>query len=545
MSGSEVERLVAKALVQSLIKRFTLESSGNYTAILTEDELNALRMLADVEPTPGDKPRETPSAPRFGAPAIISASDLNFSCLDAKPDPEGDVLAIDFGTAFSKAAVWKDGAAEPTPLGLRDQVADISGLMLESYVYVTDGVLYFGPQAEAVFRAESAAGRKLFDSPKGELSVLKGSSLSHSAPAEIDPTGKLTRRDLLTLYLAYLAGATSAALEAEGCERHILRRYAIPVWEGDKLDNVSSVLRRELLDAQILADSLPMDVWRRGLAVEDAVRLMKTLRGGLTDERRMAATFIGDHVLEAAAAAAAVAERFSDHRPVALVLDVGAGTTDVGLYRFALPSQASSKIFPFQHGRGASQLAGNQLDQQIIRFIKQEAGVDPDSADGARVSQALVRDIRAHKVNLFDTGFVDIEELDGRRFLAEDFLNSKPAKDFQANLRKKITTILDPVGFARMDNPDGLYGVITGGGAQASIFREVLQAPFELTDGAARFERIDIEPQWLEVRRPELKPIFPQLAVSVGACSPDLPEERNAITDASAAPRRVAEVTYR
>src|SRR5690606_3507683 len=96
------------------------------------------------------------AAPRFGTPAVISGESLNFACLDEKSDPEGDILAVDFGTAFSKAAVWKDGAGEPTPLGLRDQVSDTSGLMLESYVYVTDGVLYFGPKAESVFRAENA-----------------------------------------------------------------------------------------------------------------------------------------------------------------------------------------------------------------------------------------------------------------------------------------------------------------------------------------------------------------------------------------------------
>lgn len=549
MSSDEVERIVAKALVRSIIQRLAPDANGNYIATLSASDVGALRVLCEIEETPVDQPAPAepapaPREPRFGMPALIDSTSLDLSCLEAQPDEDGDMLAIDFGTAFSKAALWKDGAPDPTPLPLRDQVSSTSGLMLDSYVYVTDGVLYFGPEAQGVFRRENAAGRRLFESPKGELSLLVGSGLQQAAPVEIDPTGKLTKRDLLTLYLAYLMGATSAAAEAMGADRHVLRRYAIPVWEQPKLQTISDVLRRELVDAQILADSLPIEAWRDGLRVDDAAPLIKQLRASVTDEKRMAAKFIREHALEAAAAAASVGERLSNRRPVALVLDVGAGTTDVGLYRFALP-ESGAKVFPFKNGGGASTFAGNVLDQQLIRFIKEQAGVDTSTSDGQRVDYALSRDVRDRKATLFSAGFVDVEELDGRRFKLEDFLGSAQARDFQDRLREKITGFIGQVGAARISNPDGLYGVITGGGANASIFCDLFDKPFKLDDGEVKFERLDVQPSWVAERRPEVAPIFPQLAVAVGACSPDMPQERNAISDASAAPVRRAEVTYR
>ncbi|MDB5432951.1 MAG: hypothetical protein JWP35_4067 [Caulobacter sp.] len=311
------------------------------------------------------------------------------------------------------------------------------------------------------------------------------------------------------------------------------------------LEWVSGLLRRELIDAQILADSLPMDAWARGLAVSEALAMLKRLRDVVSDDQRRTASFIEGHVLEAAAAAAAIGEHLTNRRPVALVMDVGAGTTDVGLYRFALPGDGPFKIFPFAHGRGASTYAGNTLDRMLISFIKNEAGVDDSSADGKRLTSALLRDIRDHKATLFAGGFVDIEELDGRRFSREQFLLSDQASSFKRGLKDKITGFIDQVGLDKMKNPDGLHGVITGGGANVSIFRELFSEPFKLHDGDAHFASLDVQPTWLVNHQPDIRPVFPQLAVSVGACSPDLPDEKNPITDASTAPVRVPETTYR
>lgn len=544
MSTSDVDRVVAKALVKSLLQRFSADGSGNYklNETISADEFNAIALLVGAEIVTDTKPKQPTH--RFGAPAIISSNDLELTCLDAGKG-EGDILAIDFGTAFSKAALWRKNADEPSPLDLLGQVSDRHFTMLESSVYITDGTLHFGPRAESVFRQENDPTRSLFSSPKQELSILAGSYLDQNAPVEVDPTSTLKKSDLLTLYLSYLTAATSSALEQAKVDRHTIRRYAMPVWEGDKLKTVSRVLRRQLVDAQILADSVPMDAWARGLSVADAERLLRKLRETVSDGQRDGADFIEGHVLEAAAAAAAIGEKLSNRRPVAMVMDVGAGTTDVGVYAFALPKNQKFKIFPFQGARGACRYAGNDLDSQLIQFIKERVGFDESSQDGKRMLTALYRDVREFKATMFSVGFADIEVLDGRRFERDEFVASKQASAFKSELKRKITGYLDEVGAERMRSPDGLHGVITGGGANASIFREIFDEPFKLADGDVKFAPLDVEPAWVPDYQPDIRPVFPQLAVSVGACSPDLPDERNPITDASTAPRRTAEISYR
>lgn len=152
---------------------------------------------------------------------------------------------------------------------------------------------------------------------------------------------------------------------------------------------------------------------------------------------------------------------------------------------------------------------------------------------------------RRHKALIFNTGFVDIEELGGQRFDRDEFLATESVKAFTANLRRQVTDLLNTVGRTNIEQPDGQFGVVTGGGANVSIFRELFDEPFALDDGPLKLKFMDASPEWLDNYTPDIRGIFPQLAVSIGASSPYLPNELRPITDASIAPRRVAHVEYR
>ena len=550
MSDDQMDHKSAQFVVRGLIKRFMPNANGNFDlqGPITSEDVEALQLLAGVVAT-GPIVRVvngTESTTRkFGEPIIVGSTKPDLASLDAREDADGDVVAVDFGTAFSKASLWSAKAKTPTPLDLAKQVTEISGNMLESSVYITEGVIYFGPKAEAIFRQEDAPTRALFDAPKQELSLLGGETLSQTVGQELDPTGTMTKRDLLTLYLAYFSATISAALEVEGVDRYTTRRFAVPVWKAEKLNTVSRVLKRRLVDAQIIADTLPFEAWKQGLSVSDAKRLLDELAGTITDQQRDDASFISRRVVEAAAAAAAIGEKLSDRRPVVMVMDVGAGTTDIGLYRFALPSGNDWKIAAFDACQGALNLAGRVLDDRLIEFIKARAGIDASSIDGQRVLWALRRDVRLHKALLFDVGFVDVEELGGQRFDRSAFLASDPVKAFSANLRRQVTSLLNEVGRSNIEQRDGQFAIVTGGGANVSIFRDLFNEPFDLADGALKLEFMDASPEWLDNYTPDIRGIFPQLAVSIGASSPYLPDELRPITDASIAPRRVAGVEYR
>ncbi len=550
MSDDRMDSKSAQFVVRSLIRRFTPNADGNFElqGPITPEDVEALRLLAGVtatETAPASPIAPTPLRRRFGDPVSVGSVKLDLSCLSAVPDEDGDIVAVDFGTAYSKSALWRAGSPVPTPLDLAAQVTETSSNLLDSSVYVTEGVLYFGPKADAIFRQEDSPARGLFDAPKQELSLLAGDALGQNVSPELDPTGTLTKRDLLTLYLAYFAATISSALEAENTDRHTLRRFAVPVWKAAKLNEVSRVLKRRLVDAQILADTLPFAVWKDGLAVADAKRLLEEIGSSITDKQRDEAEFISRRVVEAAAAAAAIGEKLSNRRPVVLVMDVGAGTTDIGLYRFALPSGDDWRIAAFESCQGALTLAGRDLDKRLLAFIRSSASIDETSSDGHRVMWALRRDIPRHKARLFNAGFVDIEELGGQRFDRDQFLASNSVKQFRDDLRRQVTDLMSEVGSAQMIQPDGQFGVVTGGGANVSIFQDLFDEPFVLSDGAIKLNFVDASPDWLDNYTPDIRGIFPQLAVSIGASSPYLPDEMRPITDASTAPPRVAGVTYR
>jgi hypothetical protein len=550
MSDDQMDHKSAQFVVRGLIKRFLPNADGNFDlqGPITSEDVEALRLLAGTTSQPTVRvvsTNTTQAARQFGDPVIVGSINPELASLDAHSPEDGDVVAVDFGTAFSKAALWPARSKTPKPLDLAAQVTDASGNMLESSVYITEGVIYFGPKAEAIFRQEDSPARALFDAPKQELSLLGGETLGQTVSPELDPTGTLTKRDLLTLYLAYFSATISAALEAEGAHRYTERRFAVPVWKAEKLATVTRVLKRRLVDAQVIADTLPFEAWKQGLAVADAKRLLDVIASTITDQKRDEVEFISRHVVEAAAAAAAIGERLSNRRPVVLVLDVGAGTTDVGLYRFALPGRGDWKVAAFEACQGALNLAGRVLDDRLIEFMKARAGIDPSSIDGQRVVWALRRDVRRHKALLFDAGFVDVEELGGHRFSRDEFLAADPVKDFTANLRRQVTGLLDGVGRQNIEQKDGQFAVVTGGGANVSIFRDLFNDSFDLTDGAVKLDFRDASPAWLDDYTPDIRGIFPQLAVSVGASSPYLPDELRPITDASVAPRRVAGINYR
>lgn len=108
MEKNEAELLIRSLLgrLKPVDSRFELPGGA-----LSAEDCAALKMLAGIEegdteeiPGPGGKPSK---------PAV----ELALDCLTAELDGKA-VLCIDFGMAYSKAAVWRDGASIPVPLDL-------------------------------------------------------------------------------------------------------------------------------------------------------------------------------------------------------------------------------------------------------------------------------------------------------------------------------------------------------------------------------------------------------------------------------------------
>lgn len=471
-------------------------------------------------------PPAPPSIAVKQAPKAVNIPEIDFSSLEPT-HATTDMVGLDFGTAFSKATFFSDKTGHPTPLELQKSATGKNGLLLESTVYISadEHKVFFGPQAIDASSSEDIVGRLRFDSPKQVLSIEGAEGLSSKVDVAIDPTASFTKRELLTLYLGYLCAVVSAQLTASGRSKYTARRYALPVWSDIQIVEISRLLKQMLIDAQILADTIPFELWRSGLDVDYAKKVLQALKEKCpaNDDRREKAQVLGGHVLEATAAAAAIGEKLENRRPVALVVDIGAGTTDIGLFYFVFPSERSGKfpkISAFADGSIARKIAGNRLDDILRDYIKARASL----AESDHVYFRLKRDIREIKRRLALTGSLRIEGLDDLEITLKDFISSEPVQKYRRELRKAVEDVVSRLGASAIRNPDGNFGILTGGGATFPIFSDFFDEPFETSSGKVSFKRIDARPGWFDQLDPAFGPFFGQLAVALGASAPNLPD---------------------
>ena len=463
------------------------------------------------------------------------------------------MLCVDFGTAFSKAAVWLDGEDAPIPLDLGGGSG--GGLTTDSAAFISDGHLFFGPVAVRRHAEDGDINRSLFASPKEHLTHDHARFQADKPSVEVDPTGLFRTRDLLALYLGYLTSLAGQRVEALGAGRHVVRRFAAPGWGDAQIskstphfDAVSAQLKHLLIDAQILADTLPLAVWQEGLDVATARSALDEL-AAISSDRRESATFVERSVLEAVAAATGVQDRLVNSRPQVLVVDVGAGTTDIGAFKYSV-NEAGAKVSAYRNGLRAIRTGGNRLDDGLIELAWSKLGLAADSQlqlTHARKLRPAVRDL---KRDIFETGSVriDVDGFDTMTVEREEFCNAKIVAFFAKNFEDQVKDALNSAGigsrnFLQTNQPN--VAVFTGGGGSLPFLRDLFAKPIELAEGMASFEIQDPVPEWVDTYAGGVAEVFPQLAVSTGGCSPYLPDEKGSVMDTTIAGSRSLEPTYR
>lgn len=545
----------AQGLVENLLDRLT-PVDGRYElpgGVISSKERAALALLAGLEEEP-IQALSNAGVSGAGAPAILSSRvRLSDDCLGSACDDAG-LLCVDFGTAFSKAAIWRDGEDSPVPIDL-GVAAGGQGLVIESAAYITGGHLFFGPEAMRRYREEGDLSRSLFASPKEHLTHDHVRFQADRPSVEIDPTGNFRTRDLLALYLGYLTALMGERVEALGVGRHVLRRFAAPGWGDAQISRttphfeaVAAQLKHLLIDAQILADTLPLAAWREGLDVATARSALDEL-ALISGDRRESATFVERSVLEAVAAATGVQDRLVNQRPQVLVVDVGAGTTDIGVFKYNVNAHGAV-VSAYRDGLRALRMAGNRLDDALIDLAWSKLGLASDSQlspTHARKMRPAARDL---KRDLFDTGFVrvDVDGFEPITIEADEFSSTKVVSYFAKTFEDQVKSALNGAGagsrnFLRSNEAN--VAVFTGGGGALPFLRDVLRKPIELDDGKAYFEVKDPVPEWVEDYGADVEAIFPQLAVSTGGCAPYLPDEKGSVFDTSVAPSRTLAPNYR
>lgn len=469
--------------------------------------------------------------------AAVSSIPLNRESTKLETPEDADVtLCLDFGTATSKAFAIRssDGVPFGIALGSRSG-ADGAVYSVPSSLYISNnGKIYFGRNAINQSLHDDPTGRRRFDSPKQELSQAPIGNLGEArVSAEINPTRTpFSKKDLITLYLAFLTDLASSELkEKHGLSRYVARRFAIPCWDKERTGWAEQGLREMLAAAQVLADTLH-GKWAEGLHVSEARRVLDLLKG-----EKLPAVLVTQGVPEPIAAAASRVLQGAAQRKPYLVVDVGAGTTDFGLFVFSEnPAKGWARAFPVAGGLEGLRQAGDTVDSIVRSEILHRHGFASAADDGIRrrVVSDLDLNVRQYKERLFRESSLEYRLADDSRgtLRLEELLVLDSTKRFAALLEETLVGMLKRIDVSWVTQllaPQDLTLVMTGGGANLPMVRALAERVSQAHGVSIRRMAAPGLPSWIEEEHPEFAEEYAQLAVAMGGAAPQLPEMMNPI----------------
>jgi hypothetical protein len=535
-----MRRETAINLLRNLVER--AGSTGEKT-FLTSLEITALHILIDADHTRREVTEDTPSsvhalrAERLVEAPVVAANEIAADMM----------LCIDFGTAFSKAFACLD-TRETIPriidLPIGQYGESEQPLITPSEMIIDDKTIYFGGAARKLFDDTEASPDRLIDSFKQYMTL--GADVSNLSKIRIDlkkdPEQKFFQRDILLLYLAHLTRLTEKSLEEKGISPNLRRRFAHPAWSDKHRKNNEQEMKLIMAEAIILARSLG-DRLIDALPVSTARAALDQLKD-IKDQLPLA--LIAEPVREATAAGAgALLAAPENRRESYIIVDIGAGTTDVaGCYCVNNPEWNRPRVFEVETAADAIKSAGNVLDNALTKLILTKSNVVPGSAEYSAAAASLSRSKRIYKETLFENGQVIAELPTGEivEVKLEEFLGFGPVVGFTESVKNLVAkTAIQIAGNAKR-----LIFVATGGGARLPIIRKIAEEGVEHKGTHITFEWREPAPEGMAALYPDLIDPYPQLAVAVGGALPELPEQRAGVQSALLdAPRYAVAASYK
>lgn len=319
--------------------------------------------------------QESPETKEIAGP---SAADSEEAWTGRPTDGQGGpriIVGLDFGTSGSKVVLRHALKMHETPVALdfgTPSELGFSRFVFPSTVAIHDGALHFGVEAERIAGETTLVFRSL----KRSL-IRMDASDAQSRPSDDGRLVDLERaRDmskggfaqvLATLYLADVLRRTREAIPAAFGENthdeQILIYLDVPVSSLSESSQEADVFRTMLRVARRLSRELPegLTVTHAGVLYE---RAMESVPGNQGESEALEAV-----VAEAVAAIAGLGHAIGTvrgHRNFA-VIDIGAGTTDMGVFRF--PTEDGKRaVF---YSAATTPLGCDDLDRVLCELLGQ------------------------------------------------------------------------------------------------------------------------------------------------------------------------------
>ena len=522
----------AIVLLENLLNRVEIQEDGSkqITGVLTDAELKALRfalakMIPD-QPVSVDFPTDN-TQPEV---ALVSPTngeiELDISSLSLPKPPNDARLCLDFGTAMSKATLAQDNDDNESEeiyvlhLGVPGDQEEISEVMLISSVFIdNEGNLWFGNDAVKRSMIEGENGtRQRLDNIKRRLSEDGWDEL---LTKPFNPTDvRVTYGEMVLAYLMFMTWTVNSCLNEMGFPLNLPRRYAMPCLTGEERREAVHRLKQLVGEAQVLADTFNIKLKNSiPISVTDFMAAVKRLRQDSWDY-----PFVAEDITEPLGVAGSMMSWQAPVDALIMVIDVGAGTSDLSLYRIRFDPESDQGVaFEVKDSSRILTEAGNHLDQILIELIIQKSGITSDDSRGKNVRGELQLRIRDFKETLFNEESVYIPLMNGTEVDVDlmEFLELKAVQCFGTNLRNKMIDILASIDQSWVNwitaNPGrNLIVALTGGGSELPMVKP-------LSEGSIRVNEMDVPvarsrqfPNWLRELDENLESDYPRIAVSLG-----------------------------
>ena len=437
---------------------------------------------------------------------------------------------MDYGTAMSKATFVHDGEFDDMEeihvlkLGIPGDQEQIDEVMLVSSVFLdSKGLLWFGQRAIEQAQVAPEGSNSRMDNIKRALSE---DNLGEPVSQTYNPTPhQITYEDIVLAYLTFFTWTINCALlsdvDGHSISGNFKRRFAMPCFPRANARKVESKLKVLLGEAQILADTFG-DQIHQGLPLPQFLAALGQLRA----EKRSYA-FIEFSVTEPLGVAGSLLSWHSSQDSLALVVDIGAGTSDFSLYRLNVvvddDGVKSTAGEVDGTARGITE-AGNHLDQILLALILRKSGVDGSHPKYRNITHALERDIRFHKESLFGPAAeasLTLYTGEAIDISLSEFLAEPAVISFENSLRTTLTQILDSahpdwINWVRANPSRNLTIVLTGGGATLPMAKKLAEGTVTAHGVTIQVAAAKAFPEWLREDYPDLEDHYPRVAVSLG-----------------------------
>ena len=520
----------AELLLQSLLNRVAADP-GRYRGLISEQEETAIQLLVGpVAPVDravtGDGAR--PRLPMSGGREPINSVLIATEETSVVPNI---ILCLDFGTAKSKAcaAEYRDGD-EPISLelgiGRLDNDIDGSVFCAASSVWVDDSSKVFvGSDAIRKGVQSGDPDRARIDSIKNFVSQATRIEEVQTTllTEQEDPFQALTQEHALLFYLGYLTDLALTTLADRGFPRNIRRRFALPCWDVPQRAWASKYLGELVARAQILADTFHGQ-WGQGIDVRDLLAVcaasaahVNRLRYLLDEtpdiEAEYAQRWAG--VLEPIASASTRVWRDKFDRRLTLIVDIGAGTTDVALF-WIVQNEKGKLAFPIARTSRALRMAGDHLDEILVRLMLERGHIDRRLRARAE-AKLRIEGLRGLKERIYEEGSLKHRLLNDAEVLVtcDEFEQNPDVLALRNDLQTLIQQVLAGLSESWQGHADRVNLVLSGGGAKLPMAKDLANLTGTLGSTKVRFRLAPLVPPNVE---PAIHGDYPQLAVALGGC---------------------------